>query len=189
MARTALDRHAEALALDALDTVIHCSPWTIPEIGLVGSAPDGHSVLISVTPSNPNFAASWRTELPATLAHELHHAARWRSVGYGSTLLEALVSEGLAQHHERLERRETPIYAQPTTDLNRLWARASPALQGPYTHHAWFFGSEDQDLPRWGGYALGFELVGRFLHLHGGTAADHAHTPASAFEHSWSAGP
>lgn len=186
VARDALDRHAARLNLEGVDAVLHVSPWTIPETGMVGNTPDGYSVHVALTPLNPHFTASWLRELPATLAHELHHARRWRSQGLG-TLLGALVFEGLAQHYEMEERGETPVYARPTADLEILWARASEHLDGPYDHQAWFFGSAGQDLPRWGGYALGFELVSRLFRQQGGDAAAHVATPAEAFRSAWTA--
>lgn len=188
VARDALDRHAARLNLDGVDVVIHVSPWTIPETGMVGNTPDGYSVHVALTPQNPHFMASWARELPATLAHELHHARRWRSEGLG-TLLGALVFEGLAQHYEMEERGEMPLYARSTVDLEALWTRASQQLDGPYDHQAWFFGSAGQGLPRWGGYALGFELVRRFLEHAGGDAVSHAATPAEAFRSAWTRSP
>lgn len=184
-AQGALERHAAALGLDGLDVVVYCTPWTIPETGISGTAPDGYGVLVGLTPDNPHFAACWPEELRATLAHELHHAARWRAPGFGTTLLGALVSEGLAQHQELTERTGKPIYAHYDGDLKAFWKRAQPHLHGPYDYQAWFLGSEAAALPRWGGYALGFELVRRFLAKEGGTAASHAHTPAEAFAHAW----
>ncbi|MXV19755.1 DUF2268 domain-containing putative Zn-dependent protease [Deinococcus xianganensis] len=182
--RAAFLRLADRLGLDGVDAALYVSPWTIPETGLVGNAPDGFSVHVAVTPGSPHFRAGWRRELPATLAHELHHARRWRHAGLG-TLLDALVFEGLALHFEAGERGEVPLYARPTTDLDGLWERAQAQLDGPYDYHAWFMGSAAQDLPRWGGYALGFELVRRFLNGAGGDAVTHAGIPSENLRHAW----
>ncbi|WP_309573460.1 hypothetical protein [Deinococcus sp.] len=75
--QAALDRHAAVLALDGVDVAVWVTPWGLPETGIHGYAPLDHLVQISVNPDNPHFAVSWRTELTATLAHELHHARRW----------------------------------------------------------------------------------------------------------------
>ena len=181
----ALARFATELDLDGVDVVLMSSTFTLPETGVHGYVPNAHQVDLSVTPGGPAFERLWLTEVPATLAHELHHVRRWRGPGYGETLLEALVSEGLAQHFEAGFRGKPPIYAQPTMDLATLWERAQPQLSAPHDHAAWFYGSQTQDFPRWSGYALGYELVRRFFAAQGGDAVSHANTPASAFEGAW----
>lgn len=186
LAEAALTRHAAALRLDGVDVAVYVTPWTLPETGVGGYAPLGHWVQLTLTPENPNFAGCWRREVPATLAHELHHARRWQGPGYGATLLEALVSEGLAQHYEAGVRGEAPRYARAEYPLDDLWAQAQPELDAAgYDHAAWFFGSDDRRLPRWAGYALGYQLVQRGLAVLGGDALSHAETPAESFRRAW----
>ncbi|ADV68420.1 DUF2268 domain-containing putative Zn-dependent protease [Deinococcus maricopensis] len=182
-ATEALHRHAEHLALDGVDVAMYVSERTIPETGVLGYAPFGHYVEVMLSPDNANFERLWRTEVPATLAHELHHARRWRGPGYGHTLLEALVSEGLAQHHEATERGHAPMYACIHADLESLWAQAQEGLHRPHDHAAWFFGTAH--LPRWAGYALGYELVRRYFQQHGGNAVTHVDAPAGRFSACW----
>lgn len=45
----------------------------------------------------------------------------------------------------------------------------------PYDHAAWFFGAGGA-LPRWAGYSMGFELVGRYLE------ADPARAPSRLYD-------
>lgn len=59
----------------------------IPEVGLGGFNPNEHEVRLYVDPSRPDLEAVLRAEVMPTLAHEIHHAMRRRTVGYGSTLL------------------------------------------------------------------------------------------------------
>lgn len=107
-------------------------------------------------------------------------------MGYGQTLLEILVSEGLAQHYETLERDSPPPWAQAPANLDVLWNRASPLLNTTdFEFEAWFYGSPAENLPRWAGYALGYELVRRFFTVNGGDAVMHANTPAEAFRSVW----
>ncbi|RMH11155.1 MAG: hypothetical protein D6701_15425, partial [Gemmatimonadetes bacterium] len=71
----------------------------IPEIGIGGFSPSGDEVHLFVDPDSPRIPGSLEEELIPLLAHELHHTRRRRGPGYGATLLEAMVSEGLADHY------------------------------------------------------------------------------------------
>jgi hypothetical protein len=185
VAQSALTRHAARLALDGVDVSVF--PWALPETGLHGYAPLGHLVEIRVNPDHPHFAAGWRTELPATLAHELHHARRWQGPGYGQTLLEVLVSEGLACLNGLDERRgRAPPYARADVDLEGPWARALPLLgRTDHRYDSWLFGLAAEGLPRWSGDTLGGELARHHLVRVGGSAADHVHPPAADFRRAW----
>lgn len=74
-------------------------------------------------------------ELPATVAHELHHARRWAGPGYGHTLVKVPISEGLAQWHEHTERGGPPPYAVADVDMPALRAWALPSLGGNAATH------------------------------------------------------
>ncbi|WP_415790773.1 DUF2268 domain-containing putative Zn-dependent protease, partial [Deinococcus saxicola] len=72
---------------------------------------------------------------------------------------------------------QPPPYARAQVDLDSLWARALPLLdRSDHSFGAWFYGSEAENLPRWSGYSLGYELVRRHLARVGGGAAGHVHT-------------
>ncbi|HEX5798822.1 MAG TPA: DUF2268 domain-containing putative Zn-dependent protease [Gaiellaceae bacterium] len=138
----------------------------VPEVGFGGFAnPRDGTVTIWLDQPLRKGAEVW---VPATVAHELHHSSRIRTgPGYGSTLAEALVTEGLADHFVREVFPATP--SQPwTTALSRkqeaqLWREAQSNLEipGGYDHHAWFLGSSD--VPRWTGYTLGYRIVADYL--------------------------
>lgn len=171
----------------------------IPETGVGGYAPSAHRAELTVNPENLHFFEKMSLEVGATLVHELHHCSRWSGPGYGKTLLEALVSEGLAQHFEtefRFQHSQAntadeaaPFYAKALSKdaLVELTARAREQFDNPnYSiedHCNWFFGSEEQNIRRHAGYAIGFGLVGTFLTQHKGThtAATLAHAPATTF--------
>ncbi|MBM3578416.1 MAG: peptidase [Alphaproteobacteria bacterium] len=164
------EKAAGLMPLQPLDVVVQTGKRIIPEKGHVGYTPKPGVVFITVDPDNPALKANVDASLERMFAHELHHAARWDGPGYGSSLGEALVSEGLAGHFvlelfgglpepwEQLPESEIRVHA---TLAAQKWESAD------YNHEAWFFGRGD--LPRWLGYSLGFRLVGQFLSEHPGS--------------------
>jgi Predicted Zn-dependent protease (DUF2268) len=150
----------------ALDIFMRSEPGAvIPERGYVGYAPSPGAVYFTFDPDNPNLPGNLGAPLERMIAHEFHHALRWYGAGYGRTLLEALVSEGLAGRfvHEIFGSDAEPWEcAMPRTGLVAYAERA--LLEGDatqYDHAAWFYGRGN--LPRWVGYTLGWELVGHYL--------------------------
>ena len=147
----------------ALDIAVEAArDGGIPEIGHCGFAPRSGLIRLILDPDNPNLEQHMGESLERTIAHELHHALRWDAVGYGSTLLDSLVSEGLAgRFAEELYGNSAELWesALKATDISRY---AGIALAGAestcYNHRAWFFGSSE--FPRWTGYTLGWELIG-----------------------------
>ncbi len=155
----------------AVDVVFSVNPQaTIPEFGIGGYTPNAHTIFISLDPKHPKFISSLKTQLPRTLAHELHHTIRWIDPGYGQTLGEALVTEGLAANFELEVFGKKPNMwdlAVRGKKLQQLYQRATRELRSSqYNHNEWFFGSERRNIPRWAGYALGFHIVQRFLSTH-----------------------
>jgi hypothetical protein len=122
-------------------------------------------------------------QLRAILGHELHHAMRERGPGYGRTLGEALVSEGLAQCYEEEVGCPTPNYATAVRGpaLARLAALAKAEHSSDrYNHGVWFFGNPSEPaFPHWGGYSLGYVIVRRWLDEAGLPASQAVHAEAA----------
>lgn len=176
LSERSIARVKEALPIDNVEVVLYVNPRnTIPEVGVAGISPCGALALIALDPSNPNFHGAIEEELPATIAHELHHCLRWQGVGFGETLLEVLVTEGLARDFERAFRgNRLPSY-QPLfrDELSTLWEKAREELDSSaFSYQDWFFGSKDRGIPRFLGYALGLWLVDTYKARtgHSGTA-------------------
>jgi uncharacterized protein YjaZ len=161
-------RVRELIPVEQVDVMIVENPsWTIPNVGLGGYSPTPHLVQIWLDPNVTDFKHNLERELAPTLAHEFHHAIRWHNPGYGQTLLEAMVTEGLAQAFEVPFRDgQIPRYAilEHPSRMNELMKLSRLEFQNTtYDHNGWFFGSEARDIPKWTGYALGFEIVKRYL--------------------------
>jgi Predicted Zn-dependent protease (DUF2268) len=142
----------------------------IPEIGVGGiTHRRTGDVIVSIDGTPPEgLKAALKTWLPATLAHELHHSSRVRmGPGYGMTLAEALVTEGLADHFAAEAFPDTPPkpwdHALSGEQEAELWRKAQAVLEVPYgyDHRAWFFGRGD--LPRWAGYTIGYRIAEAYL--------------------------
>jgi len=178
-----LARRAEQVAKPiVLDIVVRAlRNGVIPEIGHVGFAPGIGVLELTIDPDNPNLANHMGEPLERMMAHELHHAMRWETVGYGTTLGEVLISEGLAgRFAQELYGGEGELWERAASreHLGAIAERAAVhANDTDYDHATWFFGSGE--LPRWVGYTLGWEIVGDYLRNHPGlTASGLAGTPA-----------
>ncbi len=174
-----LDLHGVTVTLDTDAT------RAIAGYGVGGFTPDGSHVRIDVDPSFPALADVIGERLPFVCAHELHHAKRFRGPGYGATLLEALVSEGLADHFAVVQLGAPPppwTHAFPTASNEEYLEIARRELDSrDYDHARWFYGASD-DLPNWTGYTLGFQLIAEYLAGHTSeTAATLANAPAEWF--------
>jgi hypothetical protein len=144
----------------------------IPEIGVGGfTNPATVDVFTTIDSTPPGgLKTALETWVPPLVAHELHHSSRIRTgPGYGKTLGEALVSEGLADHFAPEAFPDTPPQPWDNALSNdqeaELWRKAQSILDVPggYNHQAWFFGGGAAGLPRWSGYTLGYRIVHAYL--------------------------
>lgn len=168
-----------------VDVIVKAGPQVIPEKGHLGYTPEPGFIYITIDPYSAVFGANHNASLERMFAHELHHAARWDGPGYGSTLGEALVTEGLAGHFvsellggppEIWETLDDALISDYAREAETLWERHD------YSHSDWFFGSSS--IPRWTGYSLGYAIVEQFLAAHpDSTAAALASEPAVTFRH------
>lgn len=148
-------------ALPAFDLVLRAQPGSgTPEWGVGGHAPAPGLVEVTLDP------ARWAPQpFIRTMLHEFHHLLRWDGPGYGKSLGEALVSEGLAGHFviEVLGGPPDPWDAV-TPSAAALRRAISDWARPGYDHAAWFMGRGD--LRRWTGYGLGHRLVSTYLERH-----------------------
>ena len=171
------------LTLPPLDVVVvDEADMAIAETGVGGSAPNAHVLYIYINPDFANLEAVLELEIRSTLAHELHHCARWAAVGYGTTLLEAIVSEGLADHFDTEVNGGSPkpwSIALSEDELQSTMLKAKESFNSDYNHSDWFYGSKE--IPRWAGYSLGFKIVGDYITKTGKSASELVATSHTEF--------
>lgn len=158
---------AQHLPLRNTDVIVKAGKAVIPEKGHLGYAPEKGLIYVTVDPENPAVQANASQSLERMLAHELHHSSRWDGPGYGRTLGEALVSEGLAGHFaQEAYGGESEPWEQLSVNTLRPYVSKAKAewLNPEYNHVEWFFGSEA--FPTWVGYSLGYQVVGHYLTAH-----------------------
>jgi uncharacterized protein YjaZ len=141
---------------------------TLPSKGMSGAAPDGRHIYILLDPDHPRLVTSLRDELVAVIAHEYHHTLRNRTVGFGSNLFEAIISEGLAEHFCMEVTGTDPPWATqiPDPELAPWWERAEREwFASEYDYYTWFVGI-GTEFPRGVGYSIGRRIVAEYLSAH-----------------------
>lgn len=173
------------LQADAVDVIVTPTDRPIPGWDINGYSLGAYRIMLGVVPTCfDDQKRPIEIQLRAVLAHELHHAMRSRGPGYGQTLGEALISEGLAQCYEEEIGCPTSNYATVLTkDQLREFARRAmdEHSNSSYDHSKWFYGKHgDPDFPWAGGYSLGYSLVSHWLKAEGRTASQAVVVAASS---------
>lgn len=142
----------------------------IPSLGIGGRAISPTEARYYFDPTHPKVVESLKEWKERQVAHETNHLARLQTNKPGVTLLDALISEGLATYYEEHWKN---IY-QPTPwghvlsaeNLTREWNQARLDLLSPrYNHGEWFFGQNGKHSV-WTGYSLGTAIVDGYMSKH-----------------------
>ncbi|MFM7419434.1 MAG: DUF2268 domain-containing putative Zn-dependent protease [Alphaproteobacteria bacterium] len=165
-AKLAIARLMPPCTLDILIRIRRRPGQVIPVIGMGGSAWGKYLFDLGIDPGNPNLETSLKDgALRRLVAHEAHHCMRYAAIGYGETLGEALVSEGLAGRFVERIFGTAPEPWENALDEAGLRAHLpDDALlaSSDYSHATWFY-CWDGRLPCWLGYTLGYRIVGDWL--------------------------
>lgn len=169
--RISIKKIANVIPISDVDIILYeDSQSAIPHLGIGGYTPNAHLVFISFDAGHMHLKDSIRLRLEGTIAHELHHALRWKNPGYGETLLEAMISEGLADHFDiEITKKEPDQWDTALTDKQMIMFHKKAKKEysnKKYNRDAWFFGSKERMIPKWTGYTLGFDLVRKYLKNH-----------------------
>lgn len=176
-ANDAVAQVAAVTALPDFDLVVRAQSGAgMSDWGVAGRAPAPGVIEVTLDPARWTPAALIRT-----LVHDMHHLIRWEGPGYGRSLGEALVSEGLAGHFVTQVLGGAPDPWDAAAPGNGTARRALTEWARPhYDRSEWFMGRGK--LRRWTGYGLGNRLIAAHL----GPRADEsaltlAHAPADLF--------
>lgn len=177
--RTSLERITGALDSPPTDVYLQAdASGAIPEIGVGGRTQLDGTVLIEIDVRHASLEETFGTWLPALLAHELHHSKRSiDGPGYGKTLGEAVISEGLADIFVSEIFTDIPkapwsnaLSDEMMISIAERFTETQHKKNTPTRHRAWFFGTGQ--LQRWAGYTLGYQIVSDFIEDSGRTAAE-----------------
>ncbi|NBD74272.1 hypothetical protein GVX82_04520 [Patescibacteria group bacterium] len=163
-----LARVDAVMPISHIDIVVADHPeQAIDETGSGGVAWTRHFVQINLDPMHTWREGAFELELASSVSHELHHAVRLMSWSWPLSLGDSFVTEGLADHFDREINGGDPkpwSIALNAEEARACFIRAQDEfLVAEYDHAAWFFGSEERDIPKWAGYSIGYHLVGDYL--------------------------
>lgn len=162
------------LGADKIDIIfISAAGLAIPEYGIGGNSPGPNHIYVSFDRQSEKITQKGLNE---TLLHEIHHCVRWRNPGYGETLGEAMITEGLACLYEEQHSGDAPIYAKVKLNDDQIVKAKKIINSKDYVHSNWFFGSKNID--RWFGYSYGYKLCKYYSEKTNKSASELVHTNA-----------
>ena len=181
-----LDRIGRLLPGPHTDILMVDGTQVIPHTGVAGdtSLNTGQVMITLDTKQSPRaLRQSVRVWVTQALSHEVNHSVRIQTgPGFGTTLLDEMISEGVASAFD--------IQIQPTIHLpwtdalthhqeRVMWSRARPLLHHTGLYGQWFFGGDG--VPADTAFQIGYHIVRDYLDRHSrATAASLVNTPAQA---------
>ena len=171
------------LKLPKLDIVISpCSEEYKTKSGIMGCVTTPYVIDIMLDTDREDLVDVINVQLPAVIAHEIHHAVRASSGVECKTLLQNIISEGLACHFEtNFNGDELPSLFDEIQkqDWMLLYERMQPELDSQeFSYPIYFCGEDETKFANHAGYWVGFNLVSQYININGGCAAALVSTPA-----------
>jgi hypothetical protein len=145
----------------------------VPEWGMNGATTGSHTVWFKFDPKHPKFKVGL---LLRGLVHENLHMSRLRMPQWQLTLLECMITEGLADHFMvEVLNCEQPAWSRALTEkeIKQYMIKVKPILRirHEWTQEfnekyffPWMFGGNG--IPHWTGYSLGWRIVENYLRAH-----------------------
>ena len=172
------------LDLPAVDLVVYPRSRPKSTVGIGGRSFGAHRAMIWIDPVNESLQCDCERRLASAIAHELHHCVRYAKGHRRTTLEDNVIAEGLACQFEKEVSGEPPFYMELfPDDINRYLPRYRlDRLARQFDYSAWFRGSCPEVLPKYVGYAIGYDLVGKHIQRTGIPASRLANTLANEFD-------
>jgi len=162
------------LGANKIDVIFIYAPKSvIPEMGIGANSPGPHNIYVAF---DPEFKDIKDEDIFLSIMHEAHHCMRWRDPGYGKTLGEAMISEGLATLYEEELSGKPPIYSQMNIQPEEIEEAKKMINHEKYDHAKWFFGTNE--ITRWFGYTYGYQLCKAYAVKTGKKASQLIHIDA-----------
>jgi len=172
----------ELLSIPRLTTTVFPNhALCIPETGEGGYTPSEHEMELYIDPtkSDTELTHIIKNIIPSTIYHEAHHAARWIKPGYGETLLEGMITEGLGCMfaEEQFSLFIPPWMTYSKEEIAKLTkiSLTHNLSHESYDHTEWFFGKGEKF---WLGYKVGTYIVREAKKQSGLTALTMTHMTA-----------
>lgn len=170
--KSVIEKHAKKAGL-ILDiplvniTVYLNSEFVTPETGESGYTPSNDWIHLYIDPKRKKKELNniINNIIPVTIYHEMNHASRWQHTGYGSGLLDAIITEGLASvfAEEQWSKFKAPwcnFSEKELKELLNIIKERNRENDKKYNHNEWFYGTGK--IPRWAGYKLGSYIIQSF---------------------------
>ena len=164
------------IILPKLDIVITpCSEEDKTQSGIMGFVASPYLINIMLDTDRDDLINLINNELPAVMAHELHHVVRATSGVEEKTLFQILISEGLACHFETRFNKgiSEEFFAEVKKyEWRDLYNQMQTKLKDSDFSYPLYFGGNDlSKFPNRAGYWVGFNLVSEYINKYGGCAA------------------
>jgi hypothetical protein len=135
----------------------------VPQAGVNGftSPATGQIILQLGRTAQSSLARTLHLWFPRDLAHEVDHSVRiLGGTGFGTTLLQETISEGIATAFDQAAFPGPPDpFAQAITPTQEctLWEKVKPQLGATNLYSLWMFGGPG--VPRWTAFTIGYHIV------------------------------
>ncbi|KKO50700.1 hypothetical protein VT06_01455 [Arsukibacterium sp. MJ3] len=173
------------VTLPKLDIVISpCSEEYKTKSGIMGCVTTPYLIDIMLDTDRKDIIDVINDELPAVIAHEIHHAVRANSGIEDKTLFQVLIAEGLACHFEtKFNGNKLPLFFDEIKqhEWRELYNKMESQFNEMNFDYPLYFGGEDETIfPNRAGYWVGFNVVSEYIEKNGGCAATLVNTSADS---------